>query len=136
MEAKAKRTDPKEALTAEAAEDTGGDVAEIVDESPPEAAVDETTTQPLVLDSEIFRDERSKTKPTGVKHANQHDVPATEVASLLLDEILSDVLTRMQERRLIITPEPAVQDQTEGNGTEVILTTFSGGESKYIGLLV
>ena len=130
MEAKELRVDPEEdhsaALITKDAEDTGAEVAEIIDESPPEAAVDHTTTQILILDSEVFREEISKTEPTGFKHVDQPDVPTAEVASLILDEILADVLTRMQARCLNTTPEPAIQDQTVGNGPdEIPLTTFS-----------
>ena len=119
--------DHSEPLTTEDAEDIEAEVAEIVDEIPPEAVVDHKTTQILFLDSGVFREEISKTEPTGFKHTNQPDnIPTAEVASLMLDEILADVLTRMQARCLNTTPEPAGQDQTVGNGPKVIpLTTFS-----------
>ena len=97
-EPKAQVVDREEDLAAGAAEDTGAEGARIVDDSPPEDALGKTTIPPLVLDASVIREENSPTEPTKVTHTCQVNVSAVALASWMLDAILADVVTRMQER--------------------------------------
>ena len=125
-EPKAPMVDREENLAAGPAEDTGADAARIVDDSPPEDDLGKTTIPPLVLDASVIREENSPTEPTKLTHTCQVNVSAVALASWMLDAILADVVTRMQERYIYITSEYEVQDENEDGGSgEIQLQSLS-----------